>query len=469
VEILIGGQEDSVINVEEETHSPESAALFLVQGWMPHIGPITVKELAERLGMVPSQVHQALLQLEGQGQVLRGHFRPSSEEEWCDRSLLARIHRRTVTALRREIEPVAASDFMRFLFRWQHCAPGSQLHGEAGLREIIAQLAGYETSASAWESSLLRGRVANYKPEWLDNLCLRGEVAWGRLTPPDMKPNLRPVVEGESFRRITPTSMAPISFVRRDDIVWMLAMARPGKASGALSIRLSLSGVAQAIYECLDNRGACFFPDLTTRTRHLAAEVEQALWELVAAGLVTADGFDPLRALLDPRRRRAEGKDRARRPRHSAGRWALLEAHADDPEAATTSSIHPHEQWAKQLARRYGVIFRDLLKRESLPVTWRELLIQYRRMEWRGEMRGGRFVDGFTGEQFALPEAVEALRAVRRDPQAGAQDIRLSPADPLNLVGIILPGERIPSHTSQSIMFRDGVHVSDSIPVMSLA
>ncbi|MFA9562899.1 MAG: DEAD/DEAH box helicase, partial [Nitrospirota bacterium] len=198
-------------------------------------------------------------------------------------------------------------------------------------------------------------------------------------------------------------------------------------------------------------------------------EVEQALWELVATGLVTADGFDPLRALLDPRRRRAEGKDRARRPRHSAGRWAMLESHVDDPEPEKISSVHPHEHWAKQLARRYGVVFRDVLKRESLPVTWRELLLQYRKMEWRGEMRGGRFVDGFTGEQFALPEAVEALRAVRRDPQAGAQDIRLSPADPLNLVGIILPGVRISSHTSQPILFRDGVQISDSIPVMSLA
>ena len=511
VDIGAGGPDASAMNNnEDEIPTPESAALYVVQGWMPHIGPVTSKELSERLGITHSLIHQGLLQLEGQGQVLRGHFRPGCasspspfqgegkapdpesfhcsdprpqggegrvrgdasgmpEEEWCDRSLLARIHRRTVTALRREIEPVAASDFMRFLFRWQHCAPGSQLHGEAGLREILAQLAGYEAPASAWESSLLKGRLANYKPEWLDNLCLRGEVAWGRLTPPDMKPNLRPVVEGESFRRITPTSMAPISFVRRDDVAWMLAMARPGKASGPLGIRLSLSGVAQAIYECLDNRGACFFPDLSTRTRHLAAEVEQALWELVAAGLVTADGFDPLRALLDPRRRRAEGKDRARRPRHSVGRWDLLAAHGDDPGTDTTPPIHPHEQWAKQLARRYGVVFRDVLKRESLPVTWRELLIQFRKMEWRGEMRGGRFVNGFTGEQFALPEAVEALRAVRRDPQSGAEEIRLSPADPLNLVGIILPGDRISSHTSQPIVFRGGVQVSDSLPVMSLA
>jgi ATP-dependent Lhr-like helicase len=494
VDVLAGGQEASIRHDEDEAPTLESAALSVVQGWMPHIGPVTSQELADRLGMVTSQVHYALLQLEGQGQVLRGQFRPIAslppfsapsscqgegrsegkvdqpqDDEWCDRSLLARIHRRTVTALRREIEPVAASDFMRFLFRWQHCVPGSQLHGEGGLREVIKQLAGYEAPASAWESSLVKSRIANYKPEWLDNLCLRGEVAWGRLTPPDLKPNLRPVVEGESFRRVSPTSIAPISFIRRDDVSWMLAMARPGNASGPLGIRLSLSSVAQAIYECLDNRGACFFADLTHRTGHLAAEIEQALWELVATGLVTADGFDPLRALLDPRRRRAEGKDRARRPQHSVGRWALLESHDDDVEVDASSPIHPHEQWAKQLARRYGVVFRDVLKRESLPITWRELLVQYRKMEWRGDMRGGRFVNGFTGEQFALPEAVEALRAVRRDPQAGAQDIRLAPADPLNLVGIILPGERISSHTSKSILFRDGAQAFDERPVMSLA
>jgi ATP-dependent Lhr-like helicase len=468
VEIL-GGTQDTCGSDEDEAHSRESAAFYLVQGWMPHIGPVTVQEFAERLGMVLSQVQQALLQLEGQGQVLRGHFRPSSsvEEEWCDRSLLARIHRRTVMALRREIEPVPASDFMRFLFRWQHCAPGSQLHGEAGLREIIGQLAGFEAPASAWEASVLKGRIANYKSEWLDNLCLRGEVAWGRLTPPDMKSSLRPVVEGEAFRRLTPSSIAPISFVRRDDVSWMLAMARPGRASGPLSIRLSLSGVAQAIYECLDNRGASFFADLTNRTGHLAAEVEQALWELVAGGLVTADGFDPLRAMIDPRRRRAAGKERARRPRHSAGRWALLESHADDSEA--NPPIHPQEQWAKQLARRYGIVFRDVLKRESLPMTWRELLVQYRKMEWRGDMRGGRFVDGFTGEQFALPEALESLRAVRRDSTAGAQDIRLAPADPLNLIGIILPGDRISSNSSQSITFRGGAQACDQRSLLSLA
>jgi ATP-dependent Lhr-like helicase len=201
----------------------------------------------------------------------------------------------------------------------------------------------------------------------------------------------------------------------------------------------------------------------------LAAEVEQALWELVAGGLVTADGFDPMRALLDPRRRRAEGKDRARRPRHSVGRWDVFQADPSAHDNETPVRIPPHEQWARQLAHRYGVVFRDLLKRESLPVTWRELLVQYRKLEWRGEMRGGRFVNGFTGEQFALPEAVESLRAVRRDAQAGAEEIRLSAADPLNLVGIILPGERVSAHSSKPIFFRNGVLVADRASVVSLA
>ncbi|MEO8326761.1 MAG: DEAD/DEAH box helicase, partial [Nitrospirota bacterium] len=387
----VAGLQDSLsTSVEQESVTAESAARDVVQGWMPHIGPVTAGELGGKLSIPTALVQQALLQLEGEGQVLRGHFRSSShleastgsstreeqgndkqafKEEWCDRSLLARIHRRTVTALRREIEPVAASDFMRFLFRWQHRAPGTQLHGEAGLREVIHQLAGFEAPASAWESSLLKNRLAEYKPEWLDNLCLRGEVAWGRLTPPESKASLLPVVgKGQgtgdvaldagapipAFRPLTPTRLAPICFLRRQDVGWILGVAKPETSPGPLGVRRILSGVAQAVLDCLDRRGACFFADLTGRTGHLAAEVEQALWELVAAGLVTADGFDPMRALLDPRRRRAEGKDRARRPGHSVGRWDLFQgdhgAHDEEPPVR----LHPHEQWARQLAHRYG-------------------------------------------------------------------------------------------------------------------
>ena len=481
----------------EDPVTPEAAACAVIQGWMPYVGPVTVAELAERVQVPASLIQQALLQLEGQGQVLRGRFRPTRaeeqaragtspglDEEWCDRSVLARIHRRTVTALRREIEPVSAADFMRFLFRWQHCAEGAQLHGEPGLREVLGQLAGFEAPASSWEASVISMRVANYRPEWLDTLCLRGELVWGRLTPPIPKavvaPAVRPVHPDDFWtgqaanaplvsKPLTPTSLAPIGFCRRQDVGRLLALARSGKAPGPLGVRMQLSGVAQAIDDCLRARGACFFADLTTRTGHLAAEVEQALWELVAVGAVTADGFDPLRALLDPRRRRAEGKERGRRARHSAGRWALLESYADDPVDQESGKMASHEHWAHQLAKRYGVVFRDVLKRETMPVTWRELVGHYRKMEWQGAMRGGRFVSGFPGEQFALPEAVEALRAVRRDPHAGAQEIRLSPADPLNLVGIILPGERISPLTSRPIVFRHGVPVAEAATVVHLA
>ena len=504
---------DDEFSTETETSMP-----LVVQGWMESCGPVSVDELSTALHLPQQAITQALLHLEGQGQVLRGHYRPSlalksspfrregmsegdrghlnqgsqnkSEnsatkgklEEWCDRRLLARIHRRTVSSLRREIEPVSAADFMRFLFRWQHRAPGSQLHGEAGLQEIITQLAGFEAAASAWESSLLKERLSNYKPELLDMLCLRGAVAWGRLTPPVKEMTLSPGGKGKgeggffdgnvtlkSSRPINPTSLAPISFFLREDASYHMALNRQRIKSGNVGLRQVLSSVAQDILQALEARGASFFSDLTAGTGHLASEVEQGLWELVAAGLVTADGFDNLRALINPKRRNAQGKERTRRPRHSAGRWDVL-ARADH---GSTSDQLPmaklHEKWAKQLLLRYGVVFRDLLKRESLAVTWRELLMQYRQMEWRGEIRGGRFVNGFTGEQYALPEAVESLRAVRRDSKSDVHDVRLSAADPLNLVGIILPGEKIPANSSKTILFRNGVPVSDKASIVAIS
>ena len=497
---------DDTPSVETETAMP-----LVVQGWMESCGPVTSRELSNALHLPQQAVTHALLHLEGQGQVLRGHYRPSSNsypspftgegkgegskcqsgldlqdravnsktkeklEEWCDRRLLARIHRRTVSSLRREIEPVSAADFMRFLFRWQHRVPGSQLHGEAGLQEVITQLAGFETAASAWESSILKERVSNYKPELLDMLCLRGTVAWGRLTPPVKDFLLSPDGKGKgeggffdgnvtlkSSRHINPTSLAPISFFLRENASWHMALNRQKTKNGYVGLRQVLSSVAQDVLQALEARGASFFADLTVSTGHLASEVEQGLWELAAAGLVTADGFDNLRALINPKRRNAQGKERARRPRHSAGRWDLLvkPQHGSTQDQLTTAQLH--EKWAKQLLLRYGVVFRDLLKRESLAMTWRELLMQFRRMEWRGEIRGGRFVNGFTGEQYASPEAVESLRAVRRDAQSNVQDIRISAADPLNLVGIILPGERISSNSSKSILFRNGVPVKES-------
>ncbi len=471
----------------------EAATDATVLGWMESIGPTTAIELATRLHCPDQAIDQSLIRLEVSGQVLRGRFRPAdliqnlkfkiensgaaaaSTPEWCHRRLLARIHRLTIGRLRKEVEPVTAAEFMRFLFQWQHVAPGSRLHGEAGLLAIVAQLAGFEAASSAWEPHLLRTRLAKYEPEWLDRLCLSGAVSWGRLSP---HPRLAQVGD-LAQRRIIPTSVAPISLFPREESEWLRAVFQDDAVSHGSGPIAQLSHVAQDLRCTLHERGASFFPDLVRMTNHLPAEVEEGLWELVAAGLVTADGFDNLRALMDPRRRRAEGRARSRRPRHTAGRWSLLrrdqstanrplsiDAHSPFTIEHSTLRPAPHasrsvESVARQLLRRYGVVFRDLLVRESLVQSWRDLLVQYRRMELQGEIRGGRFVSGVTGEQFALPEAIESLRAARKrhEPGAASHDITLSASDPLNLAGVIVPGPRVPAVPSNFVVFRDGVVV----------
>jgi ATP-dependent Lhr-like helicase len=364
-----------------------------------------------------------------------------------------------VGKLRKEIEPVVTADFMRFLFQWQHVTPGSRQHGEAGLLEVVRQLAGFEAAASSWDSQLLRVRMGKYDPALLDRLCLSGAVSWGRLSP---HPRLMDQAAREQGRRITPTSVAPISLFPREDGAWLLAMLGEDLSAGP-DPYAALSSVAQNLRRVLEERGASFFADLAAATGHLAAEVEEGLWELVAAGLVTADGFDNLRALMDPHRRRAEGRERTRRPRHAAGRWSLLRTHntAVRPvQGSEGSSSAPAERVARQLLRRYGVVFRDLLAREVLVQSWRDLLVVYRRLELKGEVRGGRFVSGYVGEQFALPEAVEALRAIKKHPPSGPGiDVKLSACDPLNLSGVILPGARVPAVPSSFIVFRDGLPV----------
>jgi ATP-dependent Lhr-like helicase len=437
----------------------------IVLGWMESIGPTTATALSARLHLPRSTVEASLLRLEIQGQVLRGQFRQASgtrheargthgaeqsAHEWCHRRLLARIHRRTLGKLRKEIEPVATADFMRFLFQWQHVAPGSRQHGEAGLLEVVRQLAGFEAAASSWDSQLLRMRMGKYEPALLDRLCLSGAVSWGRLSP---HPRLTDQAVRDQPRRITPTSVAPINLFPRDDGGWLLYALEDGGMARADPFA-SLSSVAQNVRRALEERGASFFSDLVAATGHLPAEIEEGLWELVAAGLVTADGFDNLRALMDPRRRRAEGRERMRRPRHAAGRWSLLKR----AESCQLSAVSASEHIARQLLRRYGVVFRDLLGREVLVESWRDLLVVYRRMEMKGEVRGGRFVSGFVGEQFAVPEAVEGLRAIKKS-QGSAQgmEIKLSACDPLNLSGVILPGPRVPAIPSSFIVFRDGL------------
>lgn len=460
-----------VLSEEGDEHTIDA----IVLGWMESIGPTTASELSARLHLPSRGVGVSLVRHEAQGQVLRGRFRPgagtthlksqiadgegeTASHEWCHRRLLARIHRRTVGKLRREIEPVATADFMRFLFQWQHVAPGSRQHGEAGLLEVVRRLAGFEAAASSWDSQLLRVRMGKYEPALLDRLCLSGAVSWGRLSP---HPKLADQAAREQARRITPTSVAPISLFPREDGSWLLDVVRDELSAGPDPFA-RLSAVSQNLRRMLDERGASFFADLVAATGHLQAEIEDGLWELVAAGLVTADGFDNLRALMDPRRRRAEGRERARRPRHAAGRWSLLRRTRTSVAPTQSSVDQSHtlaERVAHQVLRRYGVVFRDLLAREVLVQSWRDLLVIYRRMELKGEVRGGRFVSGFVGEQFALPEAVEALRASKKSQGTAGVEIKISACDPLNLSGVILPGSRVPAVPSNFIVFRDGLPV----------
>jgi ATP-dependent helicase Lhr and Lhr-like helicase len=428
--------------------SREDVLLAMLSGWMAHLGPTTASELEDILGLPSSEIEQTLLRLEASGALLRGKFIDShnGETEWCERRLLARIHRLTVATLRKQIEPVTSVQFMRWLLRWQHVAPGTQVLGERGLLEVLRQLQGFEIPASAWERHILARRVANYDPKWLDQLCLTGAVGWGRLSP-------HPATLDDSNtgkRRVIPTSVAPVTFFVREDADWMT----PHNPAADQPESRGLGHGAQQVLEFLRQRGASFFADIVRGTGKLKAEIETALWELVAAGLVTADGFDNLRSLIDPKRRAGQGSGRIARPRHSSGRWALLYT---DQAADRNRAI---EATCRMLLNRYGVVFRDLLPRETNLPKWRELQIAFRRLEDRGKIRGGRFVDGFIGEQFALPVAVESLRATRNLPAAG-ESITLSASDPLNLAGILIPGERTPAISGKTVTFHDGAAVQE--------
>jgi len=468
-------------DVEAVAPTRDEALLTLVTGWMSYLGPATASGLGDTLKIPGANIYGALLRMEASGTVLRGNFSGTPLElrsrgqqttgpaeefeiEWCERRLLARIHRLTVATLRKQIEPVTAAQFMQWLLQWQHVAPGTQATGERGTLEVLRQLQGFEIPANAWERQVLARRVVDYDPKWLDQLCLTGAVGWGRLSPHPATLDYSNASRGNESesgavprqRRVIPTSVAPITFFVREDADWMT----PRHPGAELSENNGLSHGAQKVLDFLRQRGASFFADIVRGTEKLKAEIETALWELVAAGLVTADGFDNLRSLIDPKRRAGQGSGRMTRPRHNAGRWAIL--HADEVVERSRSV----EAACWMLLRRYGIVIRDVLAREANLPPWRELLMAYRRLEDRGEIRGGRFVDGFLGEQFALPVAVESVRAMRKS-DAAHGTITLSAADPLNLVGILVPGDRVPAISGNSVTYRDGAAVA--VPVVASA
>jgi ATP-dependent helicase Lhr and Lhr-like helicase len=450
--------------VEPSLTAPESerkrqwerpdAVRELVRGRMEVIGPTTEGALTDFFKLPSSEIEGALLALEREGFILRGKFHPgAAETEWCDRRLLARIHRLTINRLRAEIQPVSIAEYQRFLLAWQRVDAEHRAEGMEGVGVVLEFLDGYELPAAAWEPELLGLRVKDYTPAWLDQLCFTGRIGWGRLTLP----------EGSTGRLLAPVRSSPVSLFARENLShWLALSGVPGTGE--------FSPDGGRTLEILSRDGALFFGEIVKQTRLLPSRVEQALAELTARGCVTADSFEGLRALLVPEEKRAPFGAAERRRQHRsvtsvefAGRWSLLriprpkDLEAQDHDVAGREEAI--EAFARVLLRRYGVVSRRMIERESLRVSWFELIRVYRRLEARGEIRGGYFVSGLSGEQFARPEAIGLLRSIRK---ARARDelIAISGADPLNLAGILTPGPRVPAIKAHRILLRDGVPVA---------
>ena len=432
----------------------EQALVEVVRGRLEGLGPVTARAVADSVGLPVGQIEAALAALQAEGFAMRGQFSPEpagDAGEWCERRLLARIHRYTVKRLRAEIEPIEVRDFLRFLFEWQRVTPAGRMEGPDAVGAVLTQLEGFESPASAWETELLPMRISEYEPAWLDEQCLAGRFVWTRLARR----------KSDSERSAAPVRGTPIVLLARRNIRVWSSLTGPVDAPDP-------SSKARMVADYIRSHGASFFDEITDGSGLLPAQAEEALAELVALGIVNSDSFGGLRALLIPseRRRPAGGGRRRRRialfGMDSAGRWALVHRRAQAEEAAAQADERAQdeesvEHVARALLRRWGVVFWRLLAREAdwLP-PWRDLLMCYRRLEARGEVRGGRFVAGFTGEQYAAPEAIGLLRDVRRRPTAHSY-VSLSGADPLNLVGILTPGPRLPSLSGNRVLYRDGV------------
>ncbi|MFO0689678.1 MAG: DEAD/DEAH box helicase [Myxococcota bacterium] len=467
------------------------AIAHVLRGHLETTGPIDAAALARRLAVRPGLVEIGLAALEAEGFVLRGRFEGSgaaeagggetAPEQFCARRLLARIHDDSQRRLRASVEPVSAQDFLRMLFVWQHVATGSALEGAAGLARIVEQLQGFEVAAGAWEGSVLPLRLRDYRPEWLDLACLSGHVAWLRLAPPAapragpadpaIAPAAIPAAGEGSPRAAGTTRSTPLALVLRSDLAWLLQAHRgTGETRRDGGAPRPPTPRAKRLLERLDAGGAAFHADLVAALGEAPVEVEAALWELVASGRVCADGFQALRMLLAARGADARGRadERARRGLRrggarglasgAEGRWSRLAEPAPVEDRDRLA-----EAVAEQLLARWGVVFRDVVAREHLALPWRDVVWALRRLEARGAIRGGRFVTGFTGEQFATPEALECLARVRATPRTGERVV-VCGSDPLNLVGILTPGERVPAQPTREIVFVDGRPESPPVP-----
>jgi ATP-dependent helicase Lhr and Lhr-like helicase len=434
---------------EVQEWTAETGLVELLRGRLEGLGPVTAVGLAAGFGLAADGVAAALAALEAEGFILRGRFTPGSNaEEFCARGLLARIHNYTIKRLRAEIEPVAARDFLRFLFAWQHVSGDARMEGPDALTTAVMQLEGFEAPAAAWESEILPARIGDYEPAWLDDECLAGRVTWARLKPRSPRP-------ANTTRGAAPVRTTPITLLaRRNALLWQALSPQEESAQP--------SSPAQAVAEFIRDNGASFFDELTAGTGLLRQQAEEAVAELVALGLVTADSFGGLRALLTPSTQRHGSAHRRRRAAahgmEAAGRWALIRRAR--PAATQAPSTEAVEHVARSLLLRYGVVFWRVLEREAdwLP-PWRDLLRVYRRLEARGELRGGRFVAGFSGEQFALPDAIGLLREMRRKNEPSGW-VSISGADPLNLAGILTPGPKLAALAGNRLLYRDGIPIA---------
>jgi ATP-dependent Lhr-like helicase len=417
----------------------EAALALIVQSRLDGLGPVTAGALAATLpGVAISEVEAALLRLQTQGVVMRGRFTgAAAADEWCERRLLARIHRYTVRTLREQIEPVTARDYMRFLFDWQRVTPGARMQGPDAMLAVLDQLEGAEVAAGAWESDVLPSRISGYEPAWLDEQCLAGRYVWARIA---------------AQRAAAPVRATPVTLLARRNLKFWAAL-------GVKSPEPGLTSGAAAVAAVLTTHGATFFDELVDATRLLPVQVEEGLSELVALGLANSDSFAGLRALLLPADKRRATAARGRRRvalfgMADSGRWSWVRRAVPAPREAVVEHV------ARTLLKRWGVVCWQLLRVEPgwLP-PWRELVACLRRLEARGEIRGGRFIAGLSGEQYALPEAVGVLREIRRKP-VGEQDVSLSGVDPLNLTGILTAGQRLPALSSNRVLYRDGLPVA---------
>jgi ATP-dependent Lhr-like helicase len=460
-----------------ETWSTEDALVDILRGRLEGLGPVTVTDLAASFSVSRGRIDAGLARLEAEGFAMQGQFTSETGkdagapqagmpalQEWCSRRLLARIHSYTLNRLRKEIEPVSAADFMRFLFVWQKVAPEHQVQGPDSVAAILDQLEGFDAPAGSWESEILPARVSDYDPAWLDALCLSGRLTWLRLSPPRLSP--------DKVSSSSPVRSTPVVLLNRKNVrTWSKAFPAPAESNGA-----QLTTNTAAVHDYLKEHGASFFVDIVAGTNLLPSMVEEALGELVFRGMVSADSFTGLRALLTPlsktTHREVEKRRRRRKAFYSmddAGRWVRLrrEEQGQPPLQTAPNGDHRNqpidrdiiEAVARKLLHRYGVVFRKLLDRESISVPWRDLLRVYRRLEARGEIRGGRFVGGFSGEQFATAEAVQLLRSIRRAPSESSL-VSINAADPLNLIGVITPGSRLSPASSNRILYRDGVPIA---------